>query len=156
MKTKFLSCLLSICILINFTSCHNKDTDNELKISSLDLPQQAAEFVKSYFPDVRYRLVTKKKHTDDDGSLYVVKLRNNFKIDFDSSGNCINIAGGHQAIPEELIPKKIGEYLTKNYPNLTIKALNRKKTSIQIYLLNDLELFFDLQENLLESNNKHY
>ncbi|MDN3674659.1 PepSY-like domain-containing protein [Flavobacterium branchiarum] len=150
MKKTILSGFIALTLLFSITSCHSdNDDDDEYTISSNDLPKLATIFVTTYFPTATYKLITKQRIPDSDGSIYDVLLSNNFEIDFDKDGNWIDIDGNNQAIPVELIPAKINAYVKEKYPDQSVTAIDNEKTQIEIELSNNLELVFDLEGNFI-------
>ncbi|UTN03548.1 PepSY-like domain-containing protein [Flavobacterium bizetiae] len=148
MKKTILSSFIAVSLLLAATSC-DSDNDNETLINATDLPKAADAFVKKYFPDANYVLVTKEKVVSIDGSIYDVKLSNYFEIDFDADGNWIDIEGNHQAIPVELIPEKIQTYVATNYPNQFVTSIDNERTTVEVEISNNLELVFDRQGNFI-------
>lgn len=149
MKKIFLTAFIALSLLLTTTSCDSDDDNNESVINVTDLPKAADTFVTTYFPNTTYALITKQNIADLDGSLYDVKLSNNFEIDFDANGNWIDIDGNHQAVPVALIPEKIQTYVTTNYPNQFVTSIDKEKTTVEVEISNNLDLVFDLQGNFL-------
>lgn len=149
MKKIILTGFIALSLLLSTTSCDNDDDNNESVINVTDLPKAADTFVTTYFPNTTYVLITKQNVADLDGSIYDVKLSNNFEIDFDANGNWIDIDGNHQAVPVELVPEKIQTYITTNYPNQFVTSIDNEKTTVEVELSNNLELVFDLQGNFI-------
>ncbi|MCC9061521.1 PepSY-like domain-containing protein [Flavobacterium piscisymbiosum] len=148
MKKIILTGFIALSLLFSTTSCDNDD-DHESVINASELPASASAFVTTYFPGVNYQIIKKQNQADADGSIYDVYLTNGFEIDFDANGNWVDIDGNHQAIPAELIPEKIQTYITVNYPNQFVIAIDNEKTFIEIDLSNNLELIFDTQGNFV-------
>lgn len=148
MKKTFLTGFTALSILFATTSC-DSDDDRESIIASADLPITASTFVNSYFPNAVYLTVKKQNKADNDSSIYDIFLTNGFEIDFDATGNWINIDGNHQPIPVELIPEKINTYVTANYANLFVTSIDKEPNYTEVDLSNNLELIFDLQGNFL-------
>ncbi|WP_264534874.1 PepSY-like domain-containing protein [Flavobacterium sp. N1736] len=153
MKKLILSGFIALSLLFTTTSCDSKDDDHESVISAADLPVAATTFVTTYFPNATYALIQKKNKLDNDGSLYDVRLTNNFEIDFDANGNWVDIDGNHQAIPVELVPEKIQAYVTTNYANQFVTSIDKEPTYIEVELSNNMELIFDLQGNFSRIDN---
>lgn len=148
MKKIILTGFITLSLLFTATSC-NSDDDHERIISAADLPKPVDIFVTTYFPNATYQTIKKQNKADHDGSIYDVYLTNGFEIDFDLNGNWIDIDGNHQAIPTDLIPEKINTYVTTNYPNQFVTAIDNERTYIEIELSSNLELIFDIQGNFL-------
>jgi hypothetical protein len=149
MKKIILTGFIALSFLFTTTSCDSDDDNNESVINASDLPKAADTFVTTYFPNATYIAVTKQNIADINGSIYDVKLSNNFDIDFDANGNWIDIDGNHQAVPVALVPEKIQTYVTTNYPNQFVTSIDNEKTTVDVELSNDLDLVFDLQGNFL-------
>lgn len=149
MKKIFLTGFIALSLLVTTTSCDSDDDNNESAINVTDLPKAADTFVTTYFPNATYVLITKQNVADLDGSLYDVKLSNNFEIDFDINGNWIDIDGNHQAVPLELVPEKIQVYVTTNYPNQFVTSIDKERTTVEVELSNNIDLVFDLQGNFI-------
>lgn len=149
MKKIILTGFIALSLLLTTTSCDNDDDNNESVINVTDLPKSADAFVTTYFPNTTYVLIRKQNVADLDGSIYDVKLSNNFEIDFDANGNWIDIDGNHQAVPVELVPEKIQTYVTTNYPNQFVTSIDNEKTTVEVELSNNVDLVFDLQGNFL-------
>ncbi|WP_264534875.1 PepSY-like domain-containing protein [Flavobacterium sp. N1736] len=132
---------------------HDGDNHNEVVVNPTTLPAAAKTFISTHFPDAIIRLVEKQNTAGTNGSIYDVSLSNGFEIDFDVNGNWTEIDGNRLAIPTALIPAKISLYVTANYPNLFVTAIDKEKTYIDVELSNDVDLVFDLQENFLRTNN---
>ncbi|MFH6944524.1 PepSY-like domain-containing protein [Flavobacterium sp. FlaQc-50] len=146
MKTTLLLPIIILALLLCTTACR-KDHNQVLIINSAELPVAATTFISTYFPDTAYQQIKKRKTTDSDDFVYEVKLAINFKLNFDSNGNWMDIDGNHQTIPVELIPEKINSYMAENYPNAFITYIDKEKTHVITELSNDLALTFDLQGN---------
>jgi hypothetical protein len=149
MKRIILTGFIALSILFTTTSCDSDDDNNEVVINVADLPKAADVFVTTYFPNTTYVAITKQNTADSDGSVYDVRLSNNFEIDFDINGNWMDIDGNHQAIPVELVPQKIQAYVTANYPNQFVTSIDNERTTIEAELSNNIDLVFDLQGNFL-------
>lgn len=150
MKKIILTVVIAVSLLFSATACDSgEDGNHDTVISAADLPKSASTFVTTYFSVATYLVVKKHNIPESDGSVYEIKLSNNFEIDFDANGNWIDIDGNNQAIPPALIPEKIQSYVTTNYPNQFITSIDNEKTSIEAELSNNTELIFDLQGNFI-------
>lgn len=82
MKRTFLATVLSIVFAMVAVACHSSD---EKEIGYAELPVQAQQFVKQYFPSATYSHVEKEK---DHGKWeYEVLLSDGTKIDFNNKEN---------------------------------------------------------------------
>ncbi len=119
-----------------FVAC---DDDDE-KISVVDLPAKAREFLDTHFPGQETRLVEK------DNDSYDVSLKNGFDIDFDLAGEWDDVDGHTQAIPQsiiDLIPEAIPAYVAEHYAGSVITEVNKELYGYEIDLDNRIELKFD-------------
>lgn len=148
MKKIILTGFIALSLLFSTTSC-DSDDDRESIINAADLPKSADTFVTTYFPNATYQTIKKQNRADNDGTVYDVFLTNGFEIDFDANGNWIDIDGNHQAIPVELIPEKINTYVTANYANIFVTAIDNEPTYTEVELSNNIDLIFDLQGNFV-------
>ena len=153
MKKIILTGFIALSLLFTTTSCDSDDDNNESVINATDLPKLADTFVTTYFPNTTYVHITKQHVADSDGSIYDVKLSNNFEIDFDANGNWIDIDGNHQAVPVELVPGTIQTYVTTNYPNQFVTSIDKETTTVEVELSNNIDLVFDLQRSFLRIDN---
>ena len=81
MKRTFLATFLSIIFAMVAVACHSSD---EKEIGYTELPVQAQQFVKQYFPTATYTYVEKEK---DNGKWeYEATLSDGTKIDFNNKG----------------------------------------------------------------------
>lgn len=142
MKTIYGSIIGVIVLLL--TACGSESQ----MISGQDLPAQAQQFIKTYFPGANVQLAQKDKGID--GTEYKVKLDNGFALEFDKNGLWQQVNGTPQSIPVNLVPTAISEYVNLNYPEQTILVIEQKKNGYKIIMLNAVELKFDKQGNLTE------
>lgn len=150
MKKIILTAVIAVSFLFLVTACDSGENgDRESVINPTDLPKSATAFVTAYFPTATYLTVKKHSIPESDGSVYEVKLSNNFEIDFDANGNWTDIDGNNQAIPVDLIPEKIQKYVITNYPNQFVTSIDNEKTTIEVELSSNIELIFDLQGNFI-------
>src|SRR5690606_11687108 len=133
----------------NFVLADMDDNDDdETAIAYQDLPQAALTLIETHFSGAKALYVSENSITEEDGTIYEVKLNNGFEVDFDQSGNWTDIDGQQQQVPDALIPEAILSYTQANYPSpLFIKGIEKEVTQYQVELSDDTELRFDLQGN---------
>ena len=112
MKRTFLATVLSIIFAMVAVACHGSD---EKEIAYTDLPVQAQQFVKQYFPTATYTYVEKEK---DHGKWeYGATLSDGTKIDFDNKGEWKSVDCKFSALPSGIIPDVIAADIAKRYPS---------------------------------------
>lgn len=128
----------------------DNDDDDEITVPVSDLPQNARTLIESHFSGAQAIYLSKNKVTDDDGTLYELKLDNGFEIDFDKDGNWTDIEGNRQQVPDALIPEGILSYVLSNYPSpLFIEGIDKESYGYQLEISNDLDLKFDVDGNFI-------
>lgn len=154
MKRKFITVAFLAFGLSVFTSCSNDDDINsdEKMIDAQELPEEAQNFISTYFPTAEYSKVEKNLTAETDGTLYEVELGNNFEIDFDAEGKWIDIDGNDQELPTGIIPESIANYIAENYFDLFVTGIDTETTGYEIDLSNDLDLIFDSEENFVRED----
>ena len=99
MKRTFLATFLSIIFAMVAVACHSSD---EKEIGYAELPVQAQQFVKQYFPSATYSRVEKEK---DNGKWeYEATLSDGTKIDFNNKGEWKSVDCKFSALPSGIIP----------------------------------------------------
>ena len=112
MKRTFLATVLSIVFAFVAVACHSSD---EKEIGYTELPVQAQQFVKQYFPTATYLRVEKEK---DHGKWeYEATLSDGTKIDFDNKGEWKSVDCKFSALPSGIIPDVIAADIAKRYPS---------------------------------------
>lgn len=112
------------------------------------LPVSAQTFVKKYFPTEKVTFAT----IDDDliRPDYEVALSDGTKMDFDHSGQLLNIESRKNPLPEGIVPVQICNYVKDNYPETSIIEYEVKRKAYEIKLSNRLELKFNSNFQLIE------
>lgn len=122
------------------------DVDRPIEVDKL--PNAAQKFLKQYFPDanvslakVDVELVTKE---------YEVLLEDGTRVDFNNSGEWIDVDCKFATVPEGIVPRQIVDYVVKNYPNANILRIERDRHSYEVSLSNRLELTFDKKFKIVD------
>lgn len=148
----FKACEKEVSAQSNLPQSHNIENDGEKShpdaIQTQELPQKIQEFLNAHYPAIgltKYEF--KSKLT---GKEYEVKLDNGAEIEFDKNMEWEEIKDYH-GVPAVLIPAKITSYVNHNYKNIKIKSIEKKATrnKMDVELLNDIELEFDMEGNFL-------
>ena len=110
MKRTFLATFLSIIFAMVAVACHSSD---EKEIGYTELPVQAQQFVKQYFPSATYTYVEK-----DNGKWeYEATLSDGTKIDFNNKGEWKSVDCKFSALPSGIIPDVIAADIAQRYPS---------------------------------------
>ena len=111
MKRTFLATVLSLVFALVAVACHS----DEKVIGYTELPVQAQQFVKQYFPTATYSRVEKEK---DHGKWeYEVLLSDGTKIDFSDKGDWKSVDCKFSVLPKGIVPTVILLDIEKRYPS---------------------------------------
>ena len=112
-------------------------------IDRKDLPSEAQQMLKDYFPKAKVSLIKVDRHllkkTD-----YDVRLTNGTKIEFSNKGKWTSVDCGSKALPEDIVPKTIRNYVEKNYSDVKIVSIRKRNAGYDIGLSDKIELRFNL------------
>ena len=124
----------------------SKADDRQIKFERL--PAAAQKFVKTNFADNTVVFVTK----DDDllAPDYEVVLDNGTVLQFSSAGSLEKIEAFRTGVPQNLVPEKIKDYVSANYPGTTYREYEQDRGKHEVKLSNGLELTFNSGFTLIE------
>lgn len=88
-------------------------------LNAQDLPKNAFNFMHLVFPDFKINNIS----LEDD--IYKVTLENEAIISFNGYGDWIKIDSSFEPIPQEVLPKKILNSISKNFKNPKIVYANK-------------------------------
>ncbi len=113
------------------------------KVDRKNLPEEAQQMLEDYFPKAKVSLIKVDRHllkkTD-----YDVRLTNGTKIEFSNKGKWTSVDCGSKALPDELVPKTIRNYVEKNYSDVKIVSIRKRNAGYDIGLSDNIELRFNL------------
>lgn len=112
------------------------------------LPQKAQQFIKSYYQQVGVTYA--KEDKDLVSTEYEVLLADGTRMEFASSGEWTSVECKGSAVPEDIVPQQIKQYVAKNYPNTKILKIDRDRRDYEVTLSNRLELKFNKEFKLIE------
>lgn len=113
------------------------------KVVKVDgLPRAAQEFVKKYY-DVKsvFHVIMEDEFFSE--KEYKVALTDGTELEFDSKGNWKEVDAELQAVPEDIIPRNVREYVNKSFPNNKIVQLSRSSRKYEVELTSGIDLDFD-------------
>ena len=140
---KIMSVLAVLFLALN-VACANEDRPIQVE----QLPAAAQKFIKAHFPDskISYAKIDDKLVYKE----YEVMFADGVKIEFNGDGEWKDVDCKFGAVPAAIIPKKIANYVAKNYPDAKIIKIDRDRRDYEVSLSNRLELTFDMKFNLVE------
>lgn len=114
-----------------------------------EVPEAIRTFISKSFSSATIAKVDRDNKAY--GVEYDVTLSNGIEIDFDTNNKWESIDCKHAkiAVPSQLIPKAIRQYLAKNYPNESVIEIDRERYGYDVKLSNRLELEFNSQGKFL-------
>lgn len=116
--------------------------DNDRPISIDQLPTTAQQTIKTYFADKKVAMAKVEGLIDKE---YDVIFTTGEKIEFDRKGNWKDIDCKRSAVPTNIIPQQIRNYVKTNYDGNRIVKIekDRRKGEYEIELSNDVEITFN-------------
>ena len=145
MKRTFLATVLSIVFALVAVACHSSD---EKEIGYTELPVQAQQFVKQYFPSATYTYVEKEK---DNGKWeYEATLSDGTKIDFNNKGEWKSVDCKFSALPSGIIPDVIAADIAKRYPSQQPYKIEKEIGGYEIDILG-FDLYYSSNGNFIRA-----
>lgn len=139
--------LLAILILLTvlLSSCEKENI-----IPSSDLPSEITTYITTHFPNNSIVQVIEDK--DGFTKTYDVTLSESISLEFNRKNEIIDIEGISE-LPSSVIPEKIRQYVTTNYPNNVIIGWGIDDKNQQVELDNGLDLEFNMDGDFLRIDN---
>lgn len=125
--------------------------DDDKPISVNQLPQQAQNFIKTYFADSKVAMA--KMETDWLDKSYDVIFTNGDKLEFDKKGAWTEVNCKYSVVPADLVPVAIRNYVATNYPEAKVLKIEKDKHDYEVKLSNGWEIKFDLKFNVIDIDN---
>lgn len=129
---------LTLCL---FACFHFAKADTDLPVTVSELPQKAQEFIKQYFPQQEVSFAKVEK--DFWEKKYEVVFVNGEKVEFDKNGNWEEVKCKFSVVPNGIVPEKIREQLSKQFPTAKVLKIERDSKGYEIELDNKLEVKFN-------------
>ncbi len=137
MKLLVLMALISVSLM----SC--KD---EKVVPASDLPSEINSYIESHFSS--YPVVQVIKDNDGFKHSFDVTLRDGYHLEFDSKNRIVDIEG-MQRLPDTVIPEKLLQYVSLNYPSGFVICWELDNLNQQIKLDSHIELIFNMDGDFL-------
>lgn len=130
---------------LSLTSC-----DKERILPETSIPKDIKSYVSTYFPTSNILQVVK----DMDGFTisYDVLLSENISLEFNRKKEIISI-DGNSALPSTVIPEKIRNYVSTNFPTNFITDWEIEGRNQQVGLDNDIDLEFTMSGDFIKIDN---
>lgn len=148
--TMLLVVLTLFASVVTTTAAPLLDND-ERQITLSELPAAAQQFINKHFSNELPSLVVLDKGLVSNE--YDVVFESGTKLEFNGEGEWSEIKCRTSAVPSDLVPKKIADYVAKKYPDTKIVELKREYREWEAKLSNGLELTFDKQFKLIDIDN---
>lgn len=137
--------LLFSLLAVFFISC-----EKESLIAENELPSEITTYLNTHFPSTPVIQIIKDK--DGFEVTYEINLDGGFYLEFNKKRQIIDIEGT-QKLPDSVIPSKIREYTSANYPSEDIIGWEKDGYNQQIKFNNGLELLFSQSGEFLRIDN---
>lgn len=122
--------------------------DNEKPIQVGELPTKAQTFISTYFKSQKIALA--KVETELFSKVYDVIFTNGEKLEFDKSGEWLEVNCKQTGVPAKIVPAAISNYVKANYPDAKILKIERDKKGYEVQLSNRWEISFDSQMRVID------
>ena len=113
---------------------------NDRLIPAEQLPAAAKTFIQKTFPG---QAISYAKIDFDGRKKYEVRLSNGTEVEFDKNGTWDKVDCNVTAVPANLVPANIANYVKSNFPGAKIVKIDKERYGYEIELSNDLELKFN-------------
>lgn len=121
--------------------------DEVVHITVDKLPSKAQKVIETCFKDIEIeKCVIEKRATL---MQYEVGFGNGDKLQFAKNGNCTEVRCNEHAVPAQLIPARIREYMTNYYPEREIRSIEHDGKLYEIVLDDKAELTFNSSFRLI-------
>ncbi|MBX2909884.1 MAG: PepSY-like domain-containing protein [Chitinophagales bacterium] len=133
MKSLISNTLVALLLLLA-TGC-----EKEKVIAAQDLPATVQTYISTHFTG---NSITKAVKQKDKNELYEVTLSDGTKLEFNAQNEVIDI-DGKSKLPNSVIPNKILDYVTVNYPSNYIVGWELQNGNQEVQLNNQTVLLFN-------------
>ena len=124
-------------MVVGLASCDYHDKMVEVG----DMPTKTTMFIADYFPNCDIVYIDKDR---DLGSVtYDVVLSCGVKLEFNKSGDWIEVDCEPNEVPNAIVPDKILDYVSAKYANNYIVKIGKEWSNYKVELNNDIELVFN-------------
>lgn len=132
-----------IIFLINMKLIASDTRTQDVKV----LPQTAQNFINKHFSNEKIAYIEVDKEFF--GTDYEVNFESGIEIEFAKDGSWKSIDCNRTAVPIDIIPAKILDYVKQNYKNLIITDIEKKSKKYDVELSNNIDLEFNSEGNFI-------
>lgn len=130
--------------------------DEDIEVSSL--PQEIVDFLENYYPGIS----AEEAEIENNGHIRV-ELDNDTTIIFDADGNFLGQAEdengnedeGDEDIEVAELPQAITDYISENYPDLSIIEAEMEDEGFEVSLNDGTEIKFDSDGNFVSAEDQN-
>ena len=142
MKKSVLFFAALVCMLMHSVSSFAGDRI----IPAEQLPAAAKTFIQKNFPG---QTISYAKIDFDGRKTYEVCLSNGTELEFDRNGALDKVDCNYSAVPANLVPAPIANYVKTHFAGAMIVKLDKEHYGYDVELSNDLELKFNSKGQLM-------
>ena len=145
MKTMkiYLIALVSVLVL---PACAERDRIITLN----DLPTNAQEFLKKFS---HKEIAVIKMEREGLSKEYDVVFSDGSSVEFNAGGYWKEVNYRHSAVPTDIIPTQINDFVKKNYTGADIVQIERSRHNYEIELSNKMDIKFDKKFRVTDIDN---
>ena len=119
---------------------------NDRIIPAEQLPAAAKTFIQKTFPG---QTISYAKIDFDGRKTYEVCLSNGIEVEFDKNGTWDKVDCNYTAVPADLVPANIANYVKTSFPGAEIVKIDKERYGYEVELSNDLDLKFNKSGQML-------
>lgn len=139
------SLLLTSTVAIGAVSAAN---DDDRPIRYEELPDAARSFIEKHFGKEQLSHATVDEDIMD--KEYKVVFTSGTKLEFDGKGEWIELDCRYSAVPADLVPQQIADYVKAHYPESKITELKHEYGNWEAKITGGLELTFNRDMKLVD------
>lgn len=137
--------MAAVCVMAALTACQ---ADNDKPISFSELPTPAQTLIQTHFQGLTIALTTVEGGVISKS--YDVVFASGEKIEFDRKGNWTEISCKGSAVPTQLIPQAVLDYIERTYPGTNVIAIEKDQGETEVKLSNRLEITFNKKYQVID------
>ncbi len=143
MKKMKLFMVALVCLTMQSVTCLAGD---DVLVSVDQLPTPALQFIAENFGN--HDITTIEMEKKGLKTTYEVSLNDGTSIEFTKSGKWKKIDCVTNAVPSQLVPASIAQYVNRNFPGQKVVELSQDMMGYEVELSNDVDLTFSQQQFL--------
>ncbi|AEK23588.1 PepSY-like domain-containing protein [Capnocytophaga canimorsus] len=132
-----------VLIFVAFFAFNTVTAQNQI-LTFEQLPQKAQTFIKKHFADKQITTVYEQTEFLQSKE-YNVIFSDGVEIEFYSNGDWEEVNCKNSPVPTEIIPQSISQYVQRNFPNVFVKEIKKRRNGYDVEISNGLDLEFNKQ-----------